>query len=105
MLNDCLNLLLRSIESKNEQYLLYLNLSTTACHQVATLLVTIFYKLFQVGLLAAVKLFSVGGSDLKSPTWTALSRIAGICNRATFLPNQDKTPVLKRETAGIVLCF
>merc|ERR1719427_2111899 len=38
--------------------------------------------------------------DTTSPTWKALSNIALLCNRATFLQGQDSVPVLKRDTAG-----
>ena len=41
-----------------------------------------------------------GETELQSDTWKALSRIALLCNRATFLPGQKDIPVLKRETAG-----
>ena len=33
---------------------------------------------------------------LQSQTWSALSRIAGLCNRAEFRTGQDNVPVLKR---------
>uniref|UniRef100_A0A669BA33 Uncharacterized protein n=1 Tax=Oreochromis niloticus TaxID=8128 RepID=A0A669BA33_ORENI len=33
--------------------------------------------------------------DRSSATWAALSRIAGLCNRAVFLAEQNKVPVLK----------
>jgi len=38
--------------------------------------------------------------DTSSDTWIALSRIATICNRASFLKGQENVPVLKRQTAG-----
>jgi sodium/potassium-transporting ATPase subunit alpha len=38
--------------------------------------------------------------DTSSDTWIALSRIATICNRASFLKGQESVPVLKRQTAG-----
>jgi len=38
--------------------------------------------------------------DLSSPTWPNLSQIAVLCNKATFKPNQDSTPIIKRETIG-----
>ncbi|RXN14316.1 sodium potassium-transporting ATPase subunit alpha-1-like protein [Labeo rohita] len=38
--------------------------------------------------------------DRSSPTWSALARIAGLCNRAVFLADQSHVPILKRETAG-----
>nr|DBA13951.1 TPA: hypothetical protein GDO54_004975 [Pyxicephalus adspersus] len=38
--------------------------------------------------------------DKRSPTWTGLSRIAGLCNRAVFKVGQDKIPISKRDTAG-----
>nr|XP_060612624.1 sodium/potassium-transporting ATPase subunit alpha-2-like [Anolis sagrei ordinatus] len=36
----------------------------------------------------------------RSPTWLALTRIAGLCNRADFKPGQEEVPVAKRETTG-----
>uniref|UniRef100_A0A8B9JB36 Sodium/potassium-transporting ATPase subunit alpha n=1 Tax=Astyanax mexicanus TaxID=7994 RepID=A0A8B9JB36_ASTMX len=41
-----------------------------------------------------------GSFDKNSPTWTALSRVAGLCNRAVFKPGQEEIPILKRDTAG-----
>ncbi|XP_072524691.1 sodium/potassium-transporting ATPase subunit alpha-2 [Salminus brasiliensis] len=41
-----------------------------------------------------------GSFDKTSPTWTALSRVAGLCNRAVFKPGQEDIPILKRDTAG-----
>ncbi|XP_019328121.1 PREDICTED: sodium/potassium-transporting ATPase subunit alpha-2 [Aptenodytes forsteri] len=38
--------------------------------------------------------------DKRSPTWTALARIAGLCNRAVFKPGQENISISKRETAG-----
>ncbi|KAL6481400.1 hypothetical protein MHYP_G00094800 [Metynnis hypsauchen] len=38
--------------------------------------------------------------DRSSPTWSALARVAGLCNRAVFLGDQSKVPILKRNTAG-----
>merc|ERR1711936_172768 len=38
--------------------------------------------------------------DTSSDTWVALSRIATLCNRASFLKGQESVPVLKRQTAG-----
>uniref|UniRef100_H2ZT16 Sodium/potassium-transporting ATPase subunit alpha n=1 Tax=Latimeria chalumnae TaxID=7897 RepID=H2ZT16_LATCH len=38
--------------------------------------------------------------DKSSPTWAALARIAGLCNRAVFIAGQDKIMILKRDTAG-----
>uniref|UniRef100_A0A8C4NDD2 Sodium/potassium-transporting ATPase subunit alpha n=1 Tax=Eptatretus burgeri TaxID=7764 RepID=A0A8C4NDD2_EPTBU len=38
--------------------------------------------------------------DKSSATWTALSRIAGLCNRAVFTVGQENKPVLKRDVAG-----
>ncbi|XP_063318953.1 sodium/potassium-transporting ATPase subunit alpha-2 [Pelmatolapia mariae] len=40
------------------------------------------------------------GFDKSSPTWTALSRVAGLCNRAVFKPGQEHLPIVTRETAG-----
>ena len=45
-------------------------------------------------------LYLGGETELQSKTWSALSRIALLCNRATFLPGQADVPILKRETAG-----
>ncbi|XP_049633579.1 sodium/potassium-transporting ATPase subunit alpha-2-like [Suncus etruscus] len=36
----------------------------------------------------------------KSETWKILSRVAGLCNRANFKPNQEKIPISQRDTAG-----
>ncbi|XP_047009597.1 sodium/potassium-transporting ATPase subunit alpha-2 isoform X4 [Ictalurus punctatus] len=41
-----------------------------------------------------------GAFDKSSPTWTALSRVAALCNRAVFKPGQKDVPILKMETAG-----
>ncbi|KAG2464762.1 AT1A1 ATPase, partial [Polypterus senegalus] len=38
--------------------------------------------------------------DRSSPTWAALARVAGLCNRAVFQAGQDNVPILKREVAG-----
>uniref|UniRef100_A0A8C6YFW9 Sodium/potassium-transporting ATPase subunit alpha n=1 Tax=Naja naja TaxID=35670 RepID=A0A8C6YFW9_NAJNA len=38
--------------------------------------------------------------DKTSPTWTALAKIAGLCNRAVFQANQENVPILKRAVAG-----
>ncbi|XP_066517591.1 sodium/potassium-transporting ATPase subunit alpha-1-like [Hoplias malabaricus] len=38
--------------------------------------------------------------DRSSPTWSALARVAGLCNRAVFLADQANVPILKRNTAG-----
>merc|ERR1739838_570139 len=38
--------------------------------------------------------------DMKSESWKHLSRIALLCNRATFLQGQQNVPVLKRDCAG-----
>ncbi|KAK6311125.1 hypothetical protein J4Q44_G00191800 [Coregonus suidteri] len=38
--------------------------------------------------------------DKSSATWHALSRVAGLCNRAEFKAGQEKLPILKRDTAG-----
>ncbi|KAL2076928.1 hypothetical protein ACEWY4_027481 [Coilia grayii] len=40
------------------------------------------------------------GFDKTSPTWSALARVAGLCNRAVFKPDQDHIPILRRDTAG-----
>jgi sodium/potassium-transporting ATPase subunit alpha len=41
-----------------------------------------------------------GDTRERGETETALLRIAALCNRAEFKPNQDDTPVLKRECTG-----
>ncbi|XP_062844233.1 sodium/potassium-transporting ATPase subunit alpha-2 isoform X2 [Trichomycterus rosablanca] len=41
-----------------------------------------------------------GSFDKTSPTWTALARVAALCNRAVFKPGQEDIPILKRDTAG-----
>ncbi|GAB6025395.1 hypothetical protein CHUAL_011140 [Chamberlinius hualienensis] len=38
--------------------------------------------------------------DKTSPGFVALARIATLCNRAEFKPNQEHLPILKRETNG-----
>ncbi|XP_055062189.2 sodium/potassium-transporting ATPase subunit alpha-1 [Misgurnus anguillicaudatus] len=38
--------------------------------------------------------------DRTSPTWAALARVAGLCNRAVFRAEQSHLPILRRETAG-----
>uniref|UniRef100_A0A803TNZ0 Sodium/potassium-transporting ATPase subunit alpha n=1 Tax=Anolis carolinensis TaxID=28377 RepID=A0A803TNZ0_ANOCA len=38
--------------------------------------------------------------DKRSPTWTALARIAGLCNRAVFKGGQENIPISKKDTAG-----
>jgi len=38
--------------------------------------------------------------DKSSATWAALSRVAGLCNRADFKGGQEELPILTRETAG-----
>ncbi|KAM9455042.1 sodium/potassium-transporting ATPase subunit alpha-1-like [Clarias gariepinus] len=38
--------------------------------------------------------------DRSSATWSALARVAALCNRAVFLADQANIPVLKRNTAG-----
>ncbi|KAM7127292.1 LOW QUALITY PROTEIN: sodium/potassium-transporting ATPase subunit alpha-1 [Ciconia maguari] len=38
--------------------------------------------------------------DRSSATWSALSRVAGLCNRAVFQANQENVPILKRAVAG-----
>uniref|UniRef100_A0A665XDB8 Sodium/potassium-transporting ATPase subunit alpha n=1 Tax=Echeneis naucrates TaxID=173247 RepID=A0A665XDB8_ECHNA len=40
------------------------------------------------------------GFDKTSATWTALSRVAGLCNRADFKAGQENFPVQMRDTAG-----
>ncbi|KAG5265297.1 hypothetical protein AALO_G00240700 [Alosa alosa] len=43
---------------------------------------------------------SGSGFDKTSPTWSALARVAGLCNRAVFTSGQEDIPILKRGTAG-----
>uniref|UniRef100_A0A6Q2XGH7 Sodium/potassium-transporting ATPase subunit alpha n=1 Tax=Esox lucius TaxID=8010 RepID=A0A6Q2XGH7_ESOLU len=38
--------------------------------------------------------------DKTSPTWQALARVAGLCNRAEFKAGQENIAILKRDTAG-----
>jgi sodium/potassium-transporting ATPase subunit alpha len=38
--------------------------------------------------------------DLSSPTWDSLSKVAVLCNRATFRANQESIPILKRDCIG-----
>uniref|UniRef100_A0AAY5ERL1 Sodium/potassium-transporting ATPase subunit alpha n=1 Tax=Electrophorus electricus TaxID=8005 RepID=A0AAY5ERL1_ELEEL len=38
--------------------------------------------------------------DQSSETWRALGRVASLCNRAIFKPNQESVPVPKREVVG-----
>ncbi|KAG7315662.1 hypothetical protein KOW79_020528 [Hemibagrus wyckioides] len=38
--------------------------------------------------------------DRSSPTWSALARVAGLCNRAVFLADQANVPILRRDTTG-----
>uniref|UniRef100_A0A3B4BU94 Sodium/potassium-transporting ATPase subunit alpha n=1 Tax=Pygocentrus nattereri TaxID=42514 RepID=A0A3B4BU94_PYGNA len=38
--------------------------------------------------------------DRSSATWSALARVAGLCNRAVFLADQSNVPILKVNTAG-----
>lgn len=33
--------------------------------------------------------------DQSSPTWTALSKIVTLCNRAEFRPGQENLPIMK----------
>lgn len=39
--------------------------------------------------------------DKTSATWLALSRIAGLCNRAVFQANQENLPILKVRPRGL----
>ncbi|XP_039248773.2 sodium/potassium-transporting ATPase subunit alpha-3-like isoform X2 [Styela clava] len=63
---------------------------------------TVAHMWFDNGIVEADTTEDQSGAsyDTKSETWVALSRIATLCNRASFLPNQDNIPVLKRDTAG-----
>ncbi|RLV98152.1 hypothetical protein DV515_00011065 [Chloebia gouldiae] len=38
--------------------------------------------------------------DQSSPSWTALSKIVTLCNRAEFRPGQENLPIMKRVVAG-----
>ncbi|XP_064813941.1 sodium/potassium-transporting ATPase subunit alpha-1-like [Oncorhynchus masou masou] len=38
--------------------------------------------------------------DKSSATWAALARVAGLCNRAVFLAEQNNVPILKRDVSG-----
>ncbi|CAM4505279.1 unnamed protein product [Leuciscus chuanchicus] len=38
--------------------------------------------------------------DRSSATWAALARVAGLCNRAVFLAEQESIAILKRDVAG-----
>ncbi|XP_067896824.1 sodium/potassium-transporting ATPase subunit alpha [Heterodontus francisci] len=38
--------------------------------------------------------------DKSSATWSALSRVAALCNRAVFQAGQENVPILKRSVAG-----
>ncbi|NP_001117932.1 Na/K ATPase alpha subunit isoform 1b [Oncorhynchus mykiss] len=38
--------------------------------------------------------------DKSSATWASLARVAGLCNRAVFLAEQNNVPILKRDVAG-----
>uniref|UniRef100_A0AAX7U664 Sodium/potassium-transporting ATPase subunit alpha n=1 Tax=Astatotilapia calliptera TaxID=8154 RepID=A0AAX7U664_ASTCA len=40
------------------------------------------------------------GFDKSSPTWTALSRVAGLCNRAVFKPGQAHLPIVMVKETG-----
>ena len=40
--------------------------------------------------------------DTSSPSWQALARVAMLCNRAEFKPDQDDVPVLQRSVVEIV---
>ena len=39
--------------------------------------------------------------DRTSPTWTALARVAGLCNRAVFLADMENVPILKVTSSGL----
>jgi len=41
--------------------------------------------------------------DRSSPSWAALARIAGLCNRAVFLAEQSNVPILKVRPADLNL--
>lgn len=38
--------------------------------------------------------------DKSSATWASLARVAGLCNRAVFLAEQNNVPILKRDVSG-----
>ncbi|OPJ68134.1 potassium-transporting ATPase alpha chain 2 [Patagioenas fasciata] len=38
--------------------------------------------------------------DQSSPSWTALSKIVTLCNRAEFAPGQENHPIMKRVVVG-----
>uniref|UniRef100_A0A8V5HDF5 Sodium/potassium-transporting ATPase subunit alpha n=1 Tax=Melopsittacus undulatus TaxID=13146 RepID=A0A8V5HDF5_MELUD len=38
--------------------------------------------------------------DQSSPSWTALSKIVTLCNRAEFRPGQENLPIMKRVVVG-----
>lgn len=40
------------------------------------------------------------GFDKTAITWSSLSKVAALCNRAEFKPDQEEIPVLKRECTG-----
>lgn len=43
--------------------------------------------------------------DQTSGTWTALSRIVALCNRAEFRPGQDSEPIMKVFTNSMRAAF
>nr|XP_032832154.1 potassium-transporting ATPase alpha chain 2-like [Petromyzon marinus] len=38
--------------------------------------------------------------DISSSTWMSLSRVAALCNRAEFRPNQEDLPISRRDVSG-----
>lgn len=53
-------------------------------------------KMLQQGPSFFLPYFPLGATfDKRSPTWTALSRIAGLCNRAVFKAGQENISVSK----------
>jgi len=54
------------------------------------------YAIFLAGgIFYILPLLSGASFDKSSATWTALSRVAGLCNRAVFQANQENVPILK----------
>uniref|UniRef100_A0AC35U2K9 Sodium/potassium-transporting ATPase subunit alpha n=1 Tax=Rhabditophanes sp. KR3021 TaxID=114890 RepID=A0AC35U2K9_9BILA len=43
---------------------------------------------------------SKANSDSKAKTFQALARVATLCNRAEFMPNQKDVPILRRDCTG-----
>lgn len=43
--------------------------------------------------------------DQSSETWRSLARVASLCNRATFKPNQEGVPIPKVQFEFILVFF